>query len=67
MVLPFLAAAITTCPVFLVVFREQDCIRLRSMHKERISTVKWGAISGSALLTATLGVLVGTRILDVPV
>jgi len=72
MVLPFLAAAVATYPVFLVIFRGRDYIP-RSIAIEGESTPscvltdKWGAIFGSVLLTVTLGVLVGTSILDIPV
>jgi Na+/H+ antiporter NhaD/arsenite permease-like protein len=75
MALPFLAAAIMTYPVLLVMFRGRDYIP-RSIDVQgegsaiEPSTVladKWGAIFGSALLTTTLSVLVGTSILDIPV
>jgi Na+/H+ antiporter NhaD/arsenite permease-like protein len=75
MALPFLAAAIMTYPVFLVMFRGRDYIPRSIDVQGEDSTIepstvladKWGAIFGSVLLTATLGVLVGTSILDVPV
>ena len=73
--LPFLAAAITTYPVFLVMFRGGDYIPRSITIQEEESAIelssvlvdKWGAIFGSALLTVTLAVLVGTSTLDIPV
>ena len=75
MALPFLAAAIATYPVFLVMFRGQDYIpdsidvqgQESAIEPSSVLADKWGAIFGSVLLTVTLGVLVGTSILDVPV
>ena len=73
MVLPFLAAAIVTYPVFLVIFRGRDSIPRSidiSGEESALSSAladKWGAISGSVLLSATLVVLVGTSTLGVPV
>jgi len=75
MALPFLAAAIATYPVFLVMFRGQDYIprsidiqgEESAIEPSSMLVDKWGAIFGSALFTATLGVLVGTSILDIPV
>ena len=75
MALPFLAAAIVTYPVFLVMFRGQDYIprsidvqgEHSAIEPSSMLVDKRGAIFGSVLLTATLGVLVGTSILDVPV
>ena len=75
MALPFLAAAIATYPVFLAMFRGQDYIPRSIDVQGEHSTVepssvladKRGAIFGSVLLTATLGVLVGTSILNIPV
>ncbi|KAF9646199.1 hypothetical protein BDM02DRAFT_3156650 [Thelephora ganbajun] len=75
MALPFLAAAIATYPVFLLMFRGRDYIP-RSIDVQgegsaigpsSVLVDRWGAIFGSVLLTATLGVLVGTSILHVPV
>ena len=72
MILPFLAAAVFTYPVFLVLFRGREHIpRSIDIQEESAPTSaltdKWGAIFGSALLTVTLGVLVGTSILRVAV
>jgi len=75
MALPFLAAAVATYPIFLVMFRGRDYIPLAidiqgeesTIHPSAVLTDKWGAIFGSALLTVTLGVLVGTSVLGVPV
>ena len=75
MALPFLAAAITTYPVFLVMFRGRDYIPRSidvqgdesAIEPSSVLADKWGAIFGSVLLTATLGVLVGTSVLGVPV
>ena len=75
MALPFLAAAIATYPVFLVMFRGQDYIpdsidvqgEESAIEPSSVLADRWGAIFGSVLLTVTLGVLVGTSILDVPV
>ena len=72
MILPFLAAAVATYPVFLIMFRGRDYIpRSIDIQEESaptsVLTDKWGAIFGSALLTVTLGVLVGTSILHVAV
>ena len=73
MILPFLAAAIATYPVLLLVFRGRDYIPrsfdVQGEESEPSSVLadKWGAIFGSVLLTATLGVLVGTSILNIPV
>lgn len=75
MVLPFLAAAIVTYPVFLVLFRGRDYIppsidvqgEESAIEPSSVLVDKWGAIFGSVLLTITLGVLVGTSILGVPV
>ena len=73
MVLPFLAAAVATYPVLLIVFRGRDYIPRSFDVQGEESTPssvlldKWGAIFGSALLTVTLGVLVGTSILNIPV
>ena len=75
MVLPFLAAAVATYPVFLVMFRGRDYIprsidvqgEESAVEPSTVLADKWGAIFGSALLTVTLGVLVGTSILGVPV
>ena len=39
----------------------------RDIEPSSVLADKWGAIFGSVLLTVTLGVLVGTSILDVPV
>lgn len=75
MALPFLAAAVTTYPVFLIMFRGQGYIP-RSIDAQReepalkpssVLVDKRGAIFGSVLLTATLGVLVGTSVLKIPV
>ena len=73
MVLPFLAAATATYPVFLLIFRGRDSIP-RSIdiggEDSALSSAladKWGAVFGSVLLTATLGVLVGTSTLGIPV
>jgi len=75
MALPFLAAAIATYPVFLVMFRGRDYIPRSIDIQGEESTIepssvlvdKWGAIFGSALLTATLAVLVGTSVVGIPV
>ena len=75
MALPFLAAAIATYPVFLIMFRERDHIPRSidvqggesAIEPSSMLVDKWGAIFGSVLLIVTLGVLVGTSILDVPV
>ena len=75
MALPFLAAAIATYPVFLIMFRGRDYIPLSidvqgeesPIEPSSVLADKWGAIFGSALLTATLGVLVGTSVLGIPV
>ena len=75
MVLPFLAAAIMTYPVFLIMFRGREYIprtidiqgEEATLEPSSVLVDKWGAIFGSVLLTATLGVLVGTSILRVPV
>jgi Na+/H+ antiporter NhaD/arsenite permease-like protein len=75
MALPFLAAAIATYPVFLIMFRRHDYIprsidvqgEESAIEPSSVLTDKWGAIFGSALLTVTLGVLVGTSILKIPV
>ena len=73
MVLPFLAAAVATYPVLLLVFRGRDYIprsidvQTEESTPSSVLADKWGAIFGSVLLTATLGVLVGTSILDIPV
>jgi len=73
MVLPFLAAAIATYPVLLAIFRGRDYIPQSidiSGEESAMSSAladKWGAIFGSVLLTATLGVLVGTSTLGIPV
>ena len=75
MALPFLAAAIATYPVFLVLFRGREYIprsidvqgEESAIEPSSVLVDKWGAIFGSALLTATLGVLVGTSILHIPV
>ena len=73
--LPFLAAAIVTYPVFLIMFRGQDYVLLpvniqgveSAIEPSSVLVDKWGAIFGSALLTATFAVLVGTSVLDIPV
>jgi len=72
MVLPFLAAGVATYPVFLVIFHGRDYIpRSIDVRDESapssVLADKWGAIFGSVLLTVTLGVLVGTSILNIPV
>jgi len=75
MTFPFLAAVIVTYPVFLVMFRGQDYIprsidvqgEHSAIEPSSMLAEKRGAIFGSVLLTATLGVLVGTSILDIPV
>ena len=73
MALPFLAAAVATYPVFLVIFRGRDYIPQSidlGGEDSALSSVladKWGAVFGSVLLTATLGVLVGTSTLGIPV
>lgn len=73
MALPFLAAAVATYPVFLLIFRGRDYIpqsidvQGEETPPSAVLTDKWGAISGSALLTVTLGVLVGTSVLHVSV
>ena len=75
MALPFLAAAITTYPVFLVMFRGEDHIPRSidvqgdeaAIEPSTMLADKWGAIFGSILFAVTLGVLVGTSILDIPV
>lgn len=75
MALPFLAAAVATYPVFLVMFRGQEYIpraidvqgEESAIDPSAVLVDKWGAIFGSALLTVTLGVLVGTSVLGVPV
>ena len=75
MALPFLAAAIATYPVFLIMFRGQDYIPRSidiqgegsAIEPSLVLVDKWGAIFGSALLTTTLAVLVGTSVLDIPV
>jgi len=75
MVLPFLAAAIMTYPVFLVMFRGRDYIPHSigvqgegpPIEPSSVLVDKRGAIFGSVLLTVTLGVLVGTSVLHVPV
>ena len=75
MALPFLAAAIATYPVILITFRGRDYIP-RSIDVQgegppiepsSVLVDKWGAIFGSALLTTTLAVLVGTSVLGIPV
>ena len=75
MALPFLAAAITTYPVFLIMFRGRDYIP-RSIDVQgegppiepsSVLVDKWGAIFGSVLLTTTLAVLVGTSVIGIPV
>ena len=73
--LPFLAAAITTYPVFLVTFRGREYIphsisiqgEESAAEPSSVLVDKRGAIFGSALLTVTLAVLVGTSILNIPV
>ena len=73
MALPFLAAAIVTYPVLLIIFRGRDYIPrsfdIRGEESAMSSALadKWGAIFGSVLLAATLGVLVGTSTLGIPV
>lgn len=75
MALPVLAAAIATYPVFLIMFRGRDYIppsidvprEESAIDPSSVLADKWGAIFGSILLTVTLGVLVGTSILKVPV
>jgi len=75
MALPFLAAAVATYPVFLIMFRGRDYIpgsidiqgEESAIEPSSVLVDKWGAIFGSVLLTATLGVLVGTSILDIAV
>jgi Na+/H+ antiporter NhaD/arsenite permease-like protein len=75
MALPVLAAAIATYPVFLIMFRGRDYVPRSIDVQGEESTIepssvlvdKRGAIFGSVLLTITLGVLVGTSILKVPV
>ena len=75
MALPFLATGISTYPVFLVIFRGGDYIprsidiqgEESAIEPSSVLADKWGAIFGSVLLTATLGVLVGTSVLGVPV
>jgi len=75
MALPFLAAAILTYPVFLIMFRGPDYIPRSTEVQGEESAIepssvlidKRGAIFGSVLLTATLAVLVGTSVLHVPV
>jgi len=75
MVLPFLAAATVTYPIFLVMFRERDYVLLPiniqgvepTIQPSSVLVDKWGAIFGSVLFTATLAVLVGTSVLDIPV
>jgi uncharacterized membrane protein len=75
MILPVLAAAIFTYPVFLVMFRGRDYIPRSidvqgegsAIEPSAVLADKWGAIFGSVLFAATLGVLVGTSVLDIPV
>ena len=75
MILPVLAAAIFTYPVFLVIFRGRDYIPRSidvqgegsAIEPSAVLADKWGAIFGSVLFAATLGVLVGTSVLDIPV
>ena len=75
MALPFLAAAISTYPVFLVMFRGREYIphsidvrgEESAIDPSSVLVDKRGAIFGSALLTVTLGVLVGTSVLKIPV
>lgn len=75
MVLPFLAAAVATYPVFLIMFRGRKHIprsievqgEEATIEPSSVLVDKRGAIFGSVLLTVTLGVLVGTSILRVPV
>ena len=75
MALPFLAAGIATYPVFLVMFRGGDYIprsidiqgEESAIEPSSVLADKWGAIFGSVLLTATLGVLVCTGVLGISV
>ena len=75
MALPFLAAAIATYPVFLILFHGRDYIprsievqgEESAIEPSSVLVDKWGAIFGSALLAVTLGVLVGTSVLGIPV
>ena len=75
MALPFLAAAIATYPVFLIMFRGREYIprsidvqgEESAIEPSSVLVDKWGAVFGSVLLTATLGVLVGTSVLKIPV
>ena len=75
MALPFLAAAVATYPVFFLVFRRRDYIPRSigvqgdesAIDPSTVLADKRGAIFGSVLLTVTLGVLVGTSILKIPV
>jgi len=75
MILPFLAAAVLTYPVFLVMFRGRDYIPHSidiqgegpAVEPSSVLVDKQGAIFGSALFTVTLAVLVGTSVLDIPV
>ena len=76
MALPFLAAAIATYPVFLIMFRRRQDYIPRSLDFQRgeaaidpssVLADKWGAIFGSVLLTVTLAVLVGTSVVGIPV
>jgi len=75
MALPFLAAAIVTYPVFLIMFRGRDYIprsinvqgEESAIEPSSVLVDKWGAVFGSVLLAATLGVLVGTSVLGIPV
>ncbi|KAI0794150.1 hypothetical protein C8Q74DRAFT_560085 [Fomes fomentarius] len=72
-VLPFLAAAVCTYPVLLLLFRSRTLVPARietglthaEVHAALID--KRGAIFGSALLVVTLGVLVGVSTIGVPV
>ncbi|TFY55949.1 hypothetical protein EVJ58_g7927 [Rhodofomes roseus] len=73
-ILPFLAAAITVYPLLLYMFRSPDLIPesldldLHEVGDIRETLVdKGGAIFGSCLVLVTLGVLVGTSTVGVPV
>jgi len=76
MALPFLAAAISTYHVFLVMFRGREITsHVRSTFNKRnqpsnrrpCSLTNGVPSSGPILLTATLGVPVGTSVLGIPI
>jgi hypothetical protein len=67
--------AITTYPIFLIMFRGREYIppsvgrgEEPAIEPSSVLADKWGAVFGfgSVLLTATLGVLVGTSIPEIP-